>query len=510
MTPRRWPTRPVASAAGAILACLLAACSGEVRGAEEGQGGGTPPNLVLVTVDTLRADHLSVYGYHRDTTPGLRRLAEEGLVFRRAHSTMGTTMPAHLSLMTGLLPHQHGYVANHGAMDGGFRSEPGLRTVAELLVEDGYTTAAFVSGPTVGRATGLDAGFQHFDQHRVAGATSIAETARHSSETANRAIRWLEEGPQEPFFLWVHFWDTHEPNVPREPYASAFQADVGVEALLAERRVRPEVLAERFSEGELARLFLPEWAVSGGEIELPPIDMDAVRDLYDRYDGDVLAVDAAIGRVLVALHGGGHLERSAVVVTADHGQALGQHDWLEHGRIQQENLRVPLVMRFPPGTALPPGTSERLDEVVSLVDVMPTVLARLELPAAGALAAQATGEDVLGVETPRGYAFAQRSVRDRDWEPCENCDGLKYALVTRRWKLYHRPEGADELYDLEADPGELVDVAALHPPVVENLRRRLLAVAAERPRQVLPGGEVDPEVLRRYRETLGQIGYTGE
>lgn len=471
---------------------------------------GPPPNLVLVTVDTLRADHLSVYGYHRDTTPNLRRLAEEGLVFRRAHSTMGTTMPAHLSLMTGLLPHQHGYVANHGAMDGGFRSEPGLRTVAELLAQDGYTTAAFVSGPTVGRATGLHTGFQHFDQHRARRAGAIVETARHSSETAELAVRWLEQGPQEPFFLWVHFWDTHEPNVPREPHASAFQTDAGLEAALAERRVRPEVLAERFTAVELARMFLPSWALSGGAIELPPIDMDAVRDLHNRYDGDVLAVDEALGKVLVALHQAGHLERSAVVVTADHGQALGQHDWLEHGRIQEENLRVPLVMRFPPGTPLPEGSAGRIDEVVSLVDVFPTLLARFDLSASRALAAQAAGEDVLGAAAPRGYAFAQRSVRDRDWEPCEACDGLKFTLVTRRWKLYHRPAGTDELYDLQSDPGELSDVSLLHPQVVENLRRRLLAVAAERPREVLPGGDVDEEVLRRYRETLGQIGYTGE
>jgi len=382
--------------------------------------------------------------------------------------------------------------------------------VGELLLEDGYTTEAFVSGPTVERATGIHTGFQLFDQHRPSGAQAIAETARNSGETARRAIQWIEAAPVEPFFLWVHFWDTHEPNIPREPHASAFESDAGVEALLAERRVDPERLAADFSELELARLFAVDWALEGGEIELPPIDVDAVRDLYDRYDGDVLAVDAAFGQVLDALEVSGHLDTSVVVFTSDHGQALGEHHWLEHGRIQQENLRVPLVMRFPEVTSLPSAAEERVGEVVSLIDVMPTVLGRYDLAASRALGAQATGEDLFGVETPRGLAFAQRSVRDRDWEPCEACDGLKYALVTPRWKYYHRPEGEDELYDLVADPGELEDVAASHPQVAENLKRRLIELAMERPRGLLPRGEVDPEVLQRYRETLGQIGYTGE
>jgi len=488
---------------------LATGCGGSTEAdpsAPEGAAGKLAgrPDIVLVTVDTLRADHLSTYGHPRETSPNLDRLAARGVLFERAYSTMGTTLPAHLSIMTGLYPHQHGYVANHG-VSGGFESDESRRAVAEILRDDGYRTAAFVSGQTVGRVTGIDAGFEVWDQHDYEKIVSMESTSRHSSETTDRAIEWLDSAPDEPIFLWVHYWDPHEPNMPHEEDRNRIAASEAVERLIDERQIRPEVLREAFDDDELARLFDPVWGREGGEIDLPPIDRDAVRDLLDRYDADVLAVDRALGRLMDALEAAGRFEEAIFVFTADHGQALGQHDWLEHGRIQGENVHVPLVMRFPGEVVEQPL---HVEEVVSIVDVFPTVMARLDTAAAAELLAQASGEDLFSGEYLRRFAFSQRSVRERDWEPGDDTDGLKFGLTTERWKFYHRPEGPDELYDLEVDPGELHDVSTEHPDVMRTLRRHVESIVNRR--RYIPGESGEPLTVeqQRYRDALSAIGYT--
>lgn len=495
---------------GAALAAICVAVSSCGGPGGEPKEPAVRPNVVLVTVDTLRADHLSSYGYYRETSPRIDALAREGVLFERAYSVMGTTLPSHLSIMTGLYPHQHGYVANHGAMAGGFRSSPGRRTLAEALAADGYHTAAFVSGPTVSRATGLDAGFIEFDEHHHPNPRTLEDTSRRSAATTDAVVAWIEAGPAEPFFLWVHYWDPHEPNMPREPFASAFQADVELDALIDARQIRPERLAERFSPDELARLFAPELApkLSAGEkVDLPPIDREAIRRLINLYDGDVLATDHAVGRVFDALKAAGLYDNAVIVFTSDHGQALGQHDWLEHGRIQGEDLHVPLVLRLPSGTLEGP---RRVRDVVSSVDLIPTLLARIPSLAPGEWREQLSGEDALDPDYLRRTAFSQRSVRVRDWEPGEGHDGLKFALTTQDWKFYLRPDSEDELYDLRTDPGELRDVAALHPDVVRSLRRHIEATLEDRPYTPGQEGAADSEAARAYREMLEKLGYTGK
>ncbi|HIG11723.1 MAG: sulfatase [bacterium] len=482
-----------------VLVLLVGCGSGEVL----------RPNLVLVTVDTLRADHLSCYGHFRETSPRLDELAAEGVVFERAYAVMGTTLPSHLSIMTGLYPHQHGFVANHGAMKGSFRSSEGRETLAEALRATGYNTAAFVSGPTVSRATGLNTGFAHFDEHAHPDPKTLADTSRRSRETTDAAIQWLESEPSQPFFLWVHYWDPHEPNIPAEPYASAFKSDAQLEALIDERRIKPERLAQLFSQKELARLFAPELypALHAGEdVDLPAIGRAQIRELLNAYDGDVLATDASFGRVLDCLRGKGLYEEALIVFTADHGQALGQHDWLEHGRIQGENLHVPFVLRPPGANHVAAGRKGR---VVSAVDLAPTLLKFLPSLAGSPFARQLSGADALDPGFLRNFAFSQRSVRVRDWETATDCDGLKFALTTGDWKFYLRPEGPDELYDLRRDPKEWNDVAADHSELTETLRRIIEDLLAERPHS--PEGQSgDSQAARDFARMLEQIGYTGK
>ena len=368
------------SLASALAFFVLAACSGE-----HGSGSlGDPlagklsaaPSIVIVTIDTLRADHVHAYGYHRETSPHLDALAAEGVLFEHAFATMATTLPSHVSLFSGLYAHQHGVAENRWRRAPFGAGEGELRSVAQLLRDDGYTTAAFVSAAPVKRVTGMAAGFEVFEEplgYEMKG-----------SPMPDQAMAWLERGPKEPFLLWLHLWDPHEPNRPTGAEATKFTSDDGLDAVIDQRGIDPERLARAFPPAALRRFLAPR----NGERDEPPpvVDRDAVRDMLNRYDADVATADREVGRIVAALRERRLLDRAVVVVTADHGQSLGQHDWLPHGRITNDNLQVPLIVRFPPGVVRAPL---RVARVTSLVDVLPTVLARFDgecepsLPGAG-------------------------------------------------------------------------------------------------------------------------------
>ncbi len=491
------PARPAGAALAALL--LLGACCEAPPPTLPGR-----PNVLLVTCDTLRADHLGCYGYYRDTSPRIDAFASEGVRVERAVATMTTTLPSHLSILTGLFAHQHGYVANHGAIRSAFRPTPGRRSVAEFFRDAGYRTAAFVSGPTVSRLTGIDAGFEHFDDHDPRGARTLLERSRPGRETTEHALAWLREHSDEPWFVWIHYWDPHEPNVPPEPYASMFPPDEGLERLIDARRIDPARLRERFDDLELSRLFAPELTpriAAGEEVELPPIDRDAVRRLLCAYDGDVRYVDDCFGALLDELGSLGLADRTVVAFTSDHGQSLGQHDWLEHGEIRQDNARVPLILRFPgdsvPQPSVVPGP-------VSLVDLMPTVVARLDVPAVRAFLAQAEGADFLSPAFDRPFAFTQRSVRDRPEWP----SGLEFGVTTREHTFYDYTQHPDELYDLRRDPDEFENVIERFPREAERGRGWIRDVLGRRPYEVPAGPE--NEAAEEFRRALKDLGYLGE
>jgi arylsulfatase len=455
-----------------------------------------PPSIVVVTVDTLRADHLRGYGYHRATSPHLDALAEEGVLFEEAFAAMATTLPSHVSLFSGVYPHQHGVTSNRWRREP-FGGDGGLESAAQLLRREGYTTAAFVSAAPVKRVTGIAAGFDLFEEP--------GNYERKGSTTPGQAIAWLEQGPREPFLLWVHLWDPHEPNRPSADGARKFPSDAGLERVIDERGIDPGRLAREFAPPALRRFLAPRTGERAGERDDPPpvVDREAVRDMLNRYDGDVAAADREIGRLLAALRASGVLDRSIVVVTADHGQSLGQHDWLPHGRITNDNLHVPLIVRFPPGVVRPPV---RVARVVSLVDVMPTMLARFESEATRRFLEQAEGEDVLAGAPLRGWALAQRTSRHRaGWER-----GDEYALVTDRFKYVRRAGGKDELYDLVADPGERTDVSALQVEAKAELRRTLGDVLRRRaaaPARHDAGDGEDGAAPDDHVEALRSLGY---
>lgn len=447
-----------------LTALILCAGCGPESGAPTGEA--RLPNIVVIVVDTLRADHLGTYGYFRDTSPNLDRFAERAAVFENTVTVMATTLPAHVSLWSSRLPLQTGVVTNGRVLHRSLEAGRQVRFFAEMLKEIGYTTAAFVSANPVKRYTGLDAGFDVYDEP----APKAGHRYGKANFTTDAALEWLAEPPREPFFLWIHYFDPHKPFEPPVPYDEAFSTDPDLVRFLAARSVEdpedPEIL-----------------------------------EANNLYDGEILWTDSQIQRVFDRLEEMGVLADAAVVVTSDHGEALGEHGRIGHGEIRNEQLFVPLIVKFPDGSAL---NGRRFDHLVSLTDVVPTLVGRLGLPIQEADRDNFEGRDALAGRTPRDYAIAQRTYRldgARAWGK-----GEKLALVGLDWKYYLVSDGEDELFDMTRDRPERHDLLHGHPDVARDLKDRLLRDLAELERD---GGqfEVMEERSPAVLEELRALGY---
>jgi arylsulfatase A-like enzyme/Flp pilus assembly protein TadD len=289
-----------------LLSLVLPGCRG---GGEAEVPTGRP--IVVVSIDTLRSDHLPAYGYEGVETPAIDALRGDAILFERAYSPVPLTLPAHASLLTGLLPPDHGVRDNAG-----YRLEEGAgTTVAEALAAEGYATGAAVSAYVMRAETGLARGFEHYDDELSGAAqATLAEIQRPGDETLDAALAWLDTVGERPFFLLFHIY---EPHTPWEP---------------------PPALAARYGR---------------------------------TYDGEVAAADAVVGRLLAALRERGLYEDSTVILLSDHGEGLGDHGETEHGvLLYRESLQVPLLVKLP-GARRAGAT---VPEPVQLTDVTPTLL----------------------------------------------------------------------------------------------------------------------------------------
>jgi arylsulfatase A-like enzyme/tetratricopeptide (TPR) repeat protein len=368
-----------------------------------------PPNILLITLDTTRADRLGSYGYAGAATPNLDRLAAAGVRFERALSPVPLTLPAHASLMTARYPFTHG-VRNNGH----FVLPGDVPTLAAALATHGYETAAFVSSFVLDRQFGLNRGFAHYDDgldEVAAGSATSTEAERRGDRTVDAVEAWLRnpsrQSSSRPLFLWVHLYDPHEPYLPPSPFREQFP-------------------------GRL-------------------------------YDGEIAFTDALVGRLLDYV-GFGTAPSPLVIVAGDHGESLGEHGESTHGLfVYDASLRVPLIVAWP--GALPAGT---VTEPVRLIDVAPTVA---QLAGVAAIDG-ADGQSFRRLLTPHGprdepppaYSETYFPQFFMQWAPLR-------AIEAGRWKYIDAPE--PELYDLRADPGEQRNVAVSEPARVTSLKRAL-------------------------------------
>ena len=456
MRPTEGPKTSVLGAC-ALLGLLLFLPGCERR-------SGPPPSIVIVTIDTLRADRMGSYGYYRDTSPNLDRFGADNLFFANAVTTMATTLPAHVSLFSSRYPLQTGVTANGKRLKRWREAGNQIRLFQQMLQDVGYSTAALVSALPVQRHTGIDVGFDFFSQPEYRG--------RKGKLTTDAVLEWLETPPTEPFYLWVHYFDPHSPYDPPEPFRSEFSTDEGLMDFLWNRGVGEERTAE-------------------------------LLEINNFYDGEVRSVDHEVGRLFERLRDIGLWNESAVVVTSDHGEGLGQHGRIGHGEIYNEQLFVPLMMKLPKSFGMAPRRVERL---VSITDILPTLVDTLELPIQESDRARFSGMNALDRKERRNYALAQRSSFRHLKAAEERGTREKFALVGLDWKYTLAAVEADRLHDMRTDHVELFNQVNLEPDRAASLRDRLLAEIA-----CFSGAETDfnvieetaPEVL----EELKALGY---
>jgi arylsulfatase A-like enzyme len=432
------------------------------------------PSILLITLDTTRTDHLSCYGYHRQTTPNLDRLAREGQVFERCYAVSSWTLPTHASLFTGLYPSTHGaHFSESGEIsleDILFSGNDSVNrwyladrlpddalTLAEILRNAGYTTGGVGSGPWLKPVFGLDQGFDFYDC-RV-----HSPRGRRADRVNPLALRFIRRHADRPFFLFLNYFDPHDP---REPPA-AFMFKFFPKSRAHEARSDPET-AEAF--------------------------------IIARYDAEIFFVDLQIGLVLDALRRLDIYDNTCIIVVNDHGEHLGDHDLWGHGHSLFEGVvRSPMIVKWPAGWKPIPAEKQECQHV----DIMPTLLDRLDIEAPVPLEG-----DILGqVEHPVVCELFRNIGQIRREGP--RYDRHLTAIFQDRYKLILSSKEGDPdagLFDLERDPGEELDISAAQADRAAAMKDRLdqWRRALQAPLAPEKIESVDP----RTREQLEALGYT--
>ncbi len=452
-------------------------CGGE-EASVDGGAVEPPRRIVLITIDTLRADHLPFYGYPRDTTPFLAELARRSVVFDRVVAASSHTVPSHTTLFTGLHMPQHRVLMNlHSTMD------PSIRTLTQMLGDAGYATIALAS---VAFLDVLERGFDVFVAPEDTRQDRAGLSYRPGHLMVDAAIARLSGiEPDRRVFLWLHLFDVHQP----------YDVDPG----FSEAWSRPD-------EDEAMQRHWRDAQGKGppGEERLPA---DAI-DRQDRYDGALRFVDGELRRLYEELGVRGLLADSLWIVTSDHGEGLGSHGYQSHGReIFQEQVLVPFLVHQPEG-GLRAGRVGGVWHHVDLVPTLAEILGSAD-PAAGATLSGVSMVPALLGRVDRSsierVAYAQRRQRKARGRTTRFEPGPIYSLQDERTKYVLHSHGEDELYDLRADPLELENLVGRGLALETEWRRRthaafeaLTAEAAER---------AVPEVSDEHREDLRALGY---
>lgn len=446
------------------------------------------PNVVLISVDTLRADHLGCYGYARDTSPAIDALAAQGVRFTRAFSQASWTLPSHMSLMTSRLPSEHGVV------DDGLSLSPSVGTLAEVMRAEGYATAAFVSWIYTGETFGFARGFDRFVDlvDRAYVRAPSGGGAPRAAEVVAAALSWLFEPPARPWFLFVHLFDPHMDYSPPPPFDRRFVEDGTGPVDGSYAQMRPYI--KYYHEGPERR-----------------IEPATIRYAESLYDGEIGYVDQQIAVLASALDGRACEPGCVIILLSDHGEEFGEHGSMEgHGwTVYDEVLRVPLIVRLPDGRAA--GTS--VSTQVALIDVAPTILelAGIEVPAGF------RGRSMLPlIGGAEGDAAAGTAEGRLIYSETDRFDRRRVAVRDERYKLIHttrtgrafggRPivEGY-ELYDLLEDPGEQNDLHGRAPSVSARLADALSRFEAGAGRA--SAAAVPTELPAEDRARLRSLGY---
>ena len=442
--------------------------------------------MILILIDTLRADYLGCYGGDADLTPTLDRIASEGVLFERATAPSPWTLPSVASLFSGYYPSVH-KADNYKAVTGKHGGAAGVQvfgeqfdTLAEIAAEHGYATGAFVSNPFIVRRSGFAQGFERFE--------FVGDRAP-GTDVTRAALQWLRErDPQRPFLAYLHYMEPHAPYIADRSIVEGLLDQVEAAGRRHELSEDQKAKYRKYLQRSM-RPYLHD----ARHVAL----MHTQEYWRARYAACVRQVDQRVEALRSELLEQGLWESACVVIVADHGEALGEHTLFGHGAsAYQHQLNVPFLIRLP--SAAPAGA--RVSQTVGLFDAMPTILDYLGLPAPADIQARSLRGLIDGAASDPRTAFA---------EAVNTQPGLKIVL-DGDWKLLaHTDASRYELFNLKDDPGELSNVAGSHPKQLAKLKALLDAQLAENERLGATVAVETAEVSEAEMRRLSALGYTG-
>jgi arylsulfatase A-like enzyme len=470
-------------ALGLIVVAVFGAACGD-------SGVARRSSVLLITVDTLRADHLGPYSTNlpgalpTPDTPHIDALAAEGVVFTNAAAPMPLTLPSHFSIFTSWYPREHGVMNNAMALPATVSSLP------EIFAENGFVTGGFVSVSILDQAAGAARGFETFVNH--------AKPRERPAEVAiGDSLSWLETLPADaPFFAWVHLFDPHQPYGPPEAHRAGLDAD----------------FAERWPVLEWTHL---RDVARENDGDIPVAVYEYARALYR---AEVEYVDLQVGILLQGLADLGRRDNTIVVLTADHGEAFENGVYFEHAdSLFDGAIRVPLIISHPAAAGTWPIPGTQVQEQVSSIDIAPTLLAAvgIEVPAeySGRALQNAAhfGNRYVLIQHPfvqqtraETHPHVNSVIRSVAGQPVSEIivENERVGIVGADWKLL-RTDDIAELYNRSVDPGERQDVASEEAKVLSELEAVLDRALADHPLTLIDSGEINVEL----RKTLEALGY---
>ena len=440
-----------------ILLCVILAA------AFDDTIGSPRANVLLIVIDTLRADHLGCYGYERATSPNIDGFSKTGVLFQNAYCQMPTTGPSHASIFTSRYPKSHGVLKN------GWVLHDTYSTLAEILKKNGYVTGAVVSSFVLSAKFGYSRGFDSYDEEFPRGQGSLGggNWEGHSMPGAfdqradvatQKAVRWIRQHKKETFFLWVHYFDPHDPYEPPEPYLEEF-------------------VEENMSPSE---------------------------KLIASYDGEIRFVDDELGKLLDTMRKEGLDSNTLTIIMSDHGEGLGQHGWMKHGFfLYDEQAKIPLTMSFP--GVIPKGVN--LNSVVQTIDILPTTLDLLGLRHHENFSGRSLVDMIRKPEDSYGHTAYLERRRYIDGKRGDfRVEGDKFAVRRDDMKYIWAPqEETEELYDLTKDRGELSNIIDQHPEIAAEMRKLILEWKEERDADIEEFKQTLDPVSRAKLRALGYI-----
>jgi arylsulfatase A-like enzyme len=413
-------------------------------------------NIILIAIDTLRADHLGCYGYTKNTSPNIDHFAGDGVVFENCFALGIPTHPAYTTIMTGKHPLIHGIVCHAGSVN----LSPEIAMLPEIFNKHGYVTIAvdnLATAPeSVARAGWFARGYDYY--FSIGGITVISHGIKVNADIVNKiAFEALElalrkSRDKNGFFMFIHYWDPHAPYLPPKEYIERFY------------KGNPYAgdLEDRLDKLLWGRLLLRGWI--GDLIKCGIKDKNYVDASYD---AEIAYVDERVGELLAKVDELGLTENTVIVLTADHGEGLGEHEiYYDHHGLYEWDIKVPLIIRYPP--RMPKGT--RVNAMVSHMDIAPTLLEFSGIP----VPENISGKSLLALFEEKWNGYTELCI-------VENTRMTKRAIRTKKWKLietlrpdiYEKPAGCIELYDVEKDPIESVNLVDQNEDLAFQLLGRL-------------------------------------